>query len=324
MFTMTNLLPGTKVYGGRLKDRKKLYDSSSGGAFTAISDVFLTNDDAVVCASYNYLLHQQEYQIIYGVEERNAACGSKYMQSIPGDIFQKAETWLRENPEKRLLFVGMGCQAAGFKSYIDMKGLRERVTIVDIICHGSPSPRIWREYAEYLEQSYGKIEYVSFKDKRKGWKVPTAFVKINCKEFSIQPYVKIFYNRKALRLSCHKCPYTTTERTTDITIGDFWHIEDKIPEQYDKFGTSLFIIHTDKGLCIFESAKQSLTWFETNCRDCWQLNLEKPTPIAENRSEFWKDYNRGGIEYIIRKYGKETIKSRVKIRIIKYLRKIFG
>lgn len=309
----------TIVYAGRLKNKASLLHSSSGGAFVAISDVFLNNGDAVVCALYNYWTHTSEFKLIQNFEERDAAIGSKYMQSKLSQIYKVAEEWLKEHPEKRLLFVGMGCQADGFRKFAEMKGIRERVWIVDIICHGSPSPKLWKEYAESLESRKGKITYLTFKDKRNGWKSPTAFVKINGKEVSISDYVKVFYNRCALRPSCHECPYATTERKTDLTIGDFWHIEETIPDFYDPNGNSLFLIHTDRGEQLFNSIKDDLDYCQSDTKQCWQKNLEAPTPVSEHRQEFWKDYQREGIEFIMRKYGNVSLKTKVKNKIIKIL-----
>ena len=96
-----------------------------------------------------------------------------------------------ENPEKELLFVGMGCQSDGFRKFSEIKGIRDRVYIVDIICHGSPSPKLWREYAESIQKKDGKITYLTFKDKRNGWKSPTAYVKVNGAEKPIKDYVSI-------------------------------------------------------------------------------------------------------------------------------------
>lgn len=197
----------TIVYAGRVKDRETLMCSSSGGAFTVLSDFYLENGDAVVANVYNYQTNTSEFQLIRNKSERNAARGSKYMQSKPGNIFCEAYQWLMMNQGRKLLFVGMGCQADGFRKYAEMKNIRERVCIVDIICHGSSSPKLWKEYAEHLEKRKGKITYLTFKDKRNGWKAPTAFVKINGKEVPINDYVKVFYNRCALRPSCHECPY---------------------------------------------------------------------------------------------------------------------
>ena len=138
---MTDLID-TIVYAGRLKDKSALMSSSSGGAFTALSDFFLKNGNAVVAAIYNYENHTAEFRMILNEKWRERAKGSKYMQSKPNDIYQKAYYWLMENPEKELLFVGMGCQADGFRKFSEIKRIRDRVCIIDIICHGSPSPKL--------------------------------------------------------------------------------------------------------------------------------------------------------------------------------------
>lgn len=116
----------TIVYAERLKDKSALMGSSSGGAFTALSDFFLKNGNAVVAAIYNYENHTAEFKMILDEEQRERAKGSKYMQSKPGDIYRKAYHWLMENPEKELLFVGMGCQSDGFRKFSEIKGIRQR------------------------------------------------------------------------------------------------------------------------------------------------------------------------------------------------------
>lgn len=310
----------TEVYAGRVKDKETLMLSSSGGAFTALSDFFLEKGDAVVASVYNYQTNTSEFHLIQNKSERDAACGSKYMQSKPRDTFGEAFQWLRLNPNQKLLFVGMGCQADGFRKYAEMKNIRDRVYIVDIICHGSPSPKLWKEYAESLEKRKGKITYLTFKDKRKGWRSPTAFVKINENEVSIDDYVRVFYSRCAMRPSCHECPYATTERKTDLTIGDFWHIEETIPEFYDPNGNSLFLIHTDRGEQLFDSIKGNLEYRRSDTQQCWQKNLEAPTPVSDDRQKFWEDYQREGIEFIMRKYGRLPFKTRVKNKIVKIIR----
>lgn len=314
----------TKVYAGRVKDRDVLLKSSSGGAFTAISDYFLLNGDAVISAVYNYNACTLDFCLIENKAERDSARGSKYMQSRPGEIFRTAEEWLKHNPEKKLLFVGMGCQADGFRIFSEMKRFRYRVYIVDIICQGSSSFKIWKDYMSSLEKQEGKIEYLTFKDKRNGWLNPTPLVVIKGEEKGIRDYVRIFYNRCALRPSCHKCPYTTIKRKTDITIGDFWHIEETIPDFYDDKGTSLFLIHTDVGLELFERIKDSLEWRESNIVQCRQDNLESPTLVSKRRKEFWLDYHRNGIEYIMKKYGTIPKYEKVKCKVENKLRKIFG
>ena len=310
----------TKVYAGRLKDKEALMNSSSGGAFTALSDYFLDKGDMVIAASYNYQSHTEEFFFLHNKAERDAARGSKYMQSKPGTIFRNAELWLKDNPEKSLLFVGIGCQADGFRKFAEIKGLRNCVYIVDIICHGSPSPKLWREYAHSIaRKASGKITYLTFKDKRNGWRIPTAVAVINGNEISIKDYVRVFYNRCALRPSCHKCPFATTERKTDITIGDFWHIEKTIPDFYNPDGTSVFLIHTDRGEELFNNIKENLEYRLSDTKQCRQANLKAPTPVSEHRQKFWKDYQRKGIDYIMKKYGTASLTSNVKNKLLKII-----
>lgn len=310
----------TIVYAGRLKDKSALMSSSSGGAFTALSDAFLKSGDAVVAAVYNYENHTVEFQMILDEKQRERAKGSKYMQSKPGDIYQEAYHWLMDNPKKELLFVGMGCQSDGFRKFSEIKGIRDRVYIVDIICHGSPSPKLWREYAESIQKKDGRITYLTFKDKRNGWKSPTAYVKVNGSERPLKDYVKVFYNRCALRPSCYECPYATTERKTDMTIGDFWHIEETIPDFYDPNGNSLFLIHTGRGEELFEKIRDNMDYRLSNTAQCWQANLEAPTQKSEQRDVFWNDYQKKGIDFVIKKYGTVPMKAKVKNKLLKILR----
>lgn len=102
-------------------------------------------------------------------EDRDKAHGSKYMQAYPLISFQEAAKWVKVSG-KELLFVGTGCHADGFRKYAEQKGFRDKTTIVGIICHGTPSPKIWKDYVG------GKIDYLTFKDKRNGWLHPTAYV----------------------------------------------------------------------------------------------------------------------------------------------------
>lgn len=295
----------TEVYAGRLKDNKKLLSSSSGGAFTALSDFILKQDGAVVCAVYNYDSHRVEFRLITDITERDKAKGSKYLQSTMGEIFRQSELWIKENPTKKILFIGTGCQAEGFRKYAELKKIRDRCLIVDIICHGAPSPQLWQEYASALEKKYnGKIEYLTFKDKRKGWLCPTAFVRIDQKEILITEYVRFFFSEVPLRPSCYQCPFAKIERNIDMTIGDFWHIEEKIPEFYDPNGTSLFLLHTEQGIELFESIKHELHYLQSTREECWQNNLESPTSLPNNREEVLEECRRNGTYATIMKYHK--------------------
>lgn len=106
-------------------------------------------------------------------------------------------------------------------------------------------------------------------------------------------------------------------REKRVTIGDFWHIEEKIPDFYNSQGTSLVLLHTNRGNKLFDAIKDTIDYKVSNTSECWQYNLEHPTPASEKRSDFWKDYKEHGIDYITKKYGTFTIGTKIKNRLKK-------
>ncbi len=313
----------TEAYAARIKDRTRLNESSSGGAFTVLSDLFLNNGNAVACAVYDYEIQLPHFQLITDIEKRDQALGSKYVQSELGDIYQQAGQWLFTNPEKKLLFIGMGCQAEGFRRYCEKKGFRSRTVIVDIICHGAPAPQLWKDYIRELEKKHnGTVCFVTFKDKRNGWKNPTAFAKIGDEEVSIAPYVQAFNMGLSLRPSCYVCPYCTTERKTDLTIGDFWGIEKTIPEFYDPMGNQLILVHSEVGRVMFHQIEPFMEYRACEISQCLQENLEHPTQKPQQREAFWKAYESKGATYAIKRFTVPSLPRRV-VRKMKKTMKAF-
>lgn len=213
----------------------------------------------------------------------------------------------------------MRCQSDEFRKFSEIKGIRDRVCIVDIICHGSPSPKLWKEYAESIQKKHGKITYLTFKDKRNGWKTPTAYVKVYRSEKPIKDYVKVFYNQCALRPSCYECPYAAIERKTDMTVGDFWNIEEIIPDLYNPNGNSLFLIHTNRGKELFEKIQVDLDYRLSNTMQCWQANLEALTKKSEQRKGVWNDYQKKGIDFVMKKYGTVPMKAKIKNKLLRII-----
>lgn len=284
------------VFAARHKDREVLRASSSGGAFTALSDLFLARGDAVLCVRYDYASQAARFHLVFDRAARDASRGSMYMQSDPGDSWKEALAWLKAHPDRELLFVGLGCQTAAFARCAALDGVRERVLAVDLICHGAPSPLVWKDYVESLAQG-GTVGDLNFRDKRKGWNQSIGVVRVDGREVSVMPYRRLYSRRYTLRKCCSVCPYATMSRNTDITIGDYWHLEKSMPDFMDPLGTSLFLIHSEKGLETFDAIRDSLDVRPSNTRDCWQLNLERPTQHAEDREAFWRDYRRFGIAH---------------------------
>lgn len=305
----------TKAYACTLFDKSELEKSSSGGAFTAFSDVILNENGAIACSIYDYESHKFSFELVESKECRDQARGSKYFQSYTENIYRRCLEWLATHPNKRLLFIGTGCQAVGFRRYVIHAKPQSlnRIVFADLICHGVPSQKMWIEYASVLEKKKkGKIRFLTFKDKRNGWEKPTAYVDINGEEISIKPYVKTFNAHCMIRECCHFCPYAFIERETDITIGDYWGVDVKHPELADAKGVSLVLVHSQTGIQLLADTRASMNQFEIPINDCLQPRLQGPTAIASFRGRFWKEYRERGIGFVIKKYGEDNLFMRIK------------
>lgn len=310
------------IYAAKARDKEVVTNSSSGGIFTILSDLFLEKKDAVVSCIYAYDEKSVKFSWIDSKSKRNEARGSKYIQAEAGDTFSDIVKWLLDNPHKNMLVVGTGCQIAGLDLVLSEKKLRSRVVLVDLICHGAASSGLWKEFISNLEKKNGgKINNITFKDKRNGWENPSVFVKIENKEVSIKPYADWFYMGWSLRESCYECPYARIDRNSDITIGDFWGIQNVMPEFYDNMGVSLVITHNEKGEKIFDLAKKTIDFYESNRKDCLQPRLMTSQVRPKNRDSFWKDMNKKGIEFCEKKYF-EYYKVPLKVKMKNSIKRI--
>ncbi len=155
------------AYAGRYKDMSEVMKSRSGAAFVAISDYILEQGGVVYGAGY-----KDHFRVVHKraitKEERDEFRGSKYVQSDLTGVFHLVKEDLIKG--LTVLFSGTPCQTAGLHACVG-KRLREKLYLIDLACHGVPSPYVWRDYLAYLEKKHGsKICYVNFRDKEKyGW-----------------------------------------------------------------------------------------------------------------------------------------------------------
>lgn len=317
----------TLVYAVKHKDTNIIKQSSSGGLFTALSDAFLESGNAVASCLYNYETDKVEFQIYEDTNTRDSARGSKYIQATIGDGFKNVSEWLKANPDKELITFGTGCQMNGLSRYLELKKLRSRVVFVDIICHGATSPGLWEKYL--IDKGIkGKLEYISFKDKRNGWHNPTVYSVVNGEEISIKDFSELFYGKWAIRESCYECPFTKIDRDTDITIGDYWGIESAMPKFADPMGVSLALIHSKEGLELFEKIKGKIDYRQSNKNDCLQPRLISPANRPKDRKQFWSDEKEKGVGYCMENYKRKEAKiplwRRVGSRIKRQIKKIFN
>lgn len=313
-----------KVYAVKHKDEAIRADSRSGGIFTAISDQFL--DSGVV---YGCIM-ESPYKAVHirtiSKEQRDLMHGSKYIQSELGDTFKSVKADLESG--LHVLFSGVPCQVAGLRNYLGKE--YDNLLCIDVLCHGVPSRKVWEAYVKWQEKENKSIvKRVNFRDKSEaGWRDHVeSLTFMDNKKISSNIYTTIFYSHNSLRKSCYHCPYKSIVRQGDISIADYWGVENNAPEFDDNKGVSLVLVNTDEGMKCFENAKSAIDWKETNIETSMQNALRISYPEPETRDQFWKDFNSKDFSYIAKKYGglisiRERAIRKVK-RIVKGFRRWF-
>ena len=298
-------------------------ESRSGGIFTALSDVILNNNGVI----YGCILNEKFKAIHFRADNkeiRDLMRGSKYVQSSMKGIANQVIEDLKNN--KIVMFTGTGCQVQGIRQIVPTN-LQKNLLLVDIVCHGVPSPKIWKEYLQYMSKIYnGKITAVDFRNKKEyGWKDHVESIEINGVRHDNKVYTNLFYNHVIIRPSCFKCPYKNLNRPGDITIADFCGIDDAVSGFNDNKGVSLVLINDDIGKKYFEKSKNDIIFKSVELEKTLQPPLKGNFIEPSNRKKFWHVYYTKGFEKAIELYGiirKATIRDKIQRKIKNITNKI--
>ncbi len=259
-----NLRPD--VYAAQASDELRI-KSSSGGVFSVFAGEIIEKGGIVSGAAYTSDYRAVHHIIIDKNNELESLRGSKYLQSDMGEIYKKINQMLKTG--RKVLFSGTPCQVAAVRKFV---GENENLITIDIICHGVPSPKAYRNFLDTVvlrESNEKRIKEFSFRNKRKhGWAHSVYAVTEDGYEYSKNRYETSWYNAFLnilnCRESCGNCRFNKIPRTGDITLGDFWAI-DKLPKEWDDGkGTSLVCVNTKKGEQLFKEVLCLLKTLETS------------------------------------------------------------
>ena len=263
-----------KVYAAYNKNEETRMQSSSGGIFTLLAEETIKTGGVVFGVKFN-----KDWMPEFGYTETIEGIapfrGSKYVQAIVGNAYKQAEEFLKTG--RKVLFTGTPCQIAGLKLYLRKE--YENLLAVDIICHGVPSPKVWNMYLEETcskllttmpdgKNSVGSanggtykscIEAISFRSKITGWKKYSFLLKLNfsncdgkntgvfAETLDKNAFMRAFLSDTILRPSCYACPTKQGKSHSDITIADFWGIDNIDPAFDDDKGCGVVFLNSAKG-----------------------------------------------------------------------------
>ncbi len=297
-------------YLAKHRSEEVLKNSTSGGAFTAISDIFLREEELICGVDFDDKF-RVVHRLAHTSEERDRFRFSKYVQSELEDIFVRIKEHLAAG--RKVFFTGTPCQCGGLKGFIGRGSLSKNLYLCDIICHSIPSPLIWEEFKRVLEEENGgTLDRVHFRTKNLPWSRENsnkAFLFSTTEMEDLQGderFYKMFFGISAIsRPSCSACRFTDIHRVSDITIADYFGIEEFAPEKYDKLGLSLIMVNNTKGEELLKKISSDMYLEKRKSSESikHQQRLSRPMVFPEERSRFWEDLKRMGLQKTMIKYG---------------------
>ena len=229
--------------------------SSSGGAFTALAQYVLSRGGSAFGAAFDYEHDGQVRHVeIEDAADLSQLQTSKYAASTLGDIYQKVLARLKEG--KLVLFSGTPCQTEGLLSAGGVHA-RQNLILVDFICHGVPSPGVWREYVK-IRMKNRRLRRISMRRQNLSWErfcleLTDDTSRQYLAPLDRDPYLQAFLQDIILRPSCYQCPHRRLARSSDFTLADFWGVDHVMPGWNDHQGTSLVLCHSERAREIMET-----------------------------------------------------------------------
>ena len=296
-----------QVYAGWHKDEGTRLASSSGGMFSAAAELVIEKKGIVFGAAYDENLHVHHR----GVEHRwelDLLRRSKYVQSEIGMVYRQINEQLQEGRE--VLFIGTPCQVAGL--YAFLKSEFTNLLTLDFICHGVPSPLVIEKYIAVLEKKLeAKLSDINFRDKKHGWENSGVVVKTKTGETHyLKGTTNSFYTGfilgSFLRESCYHCPFNGLPRFGDLTIADFWGInqdKDITQSNVDK-GISLVMLNNESRSGLIKDLRRQAVLINRTLDEARNGNSPMffPAPRPASRDVFFKELITSDYNAVARKY----------------------
>lgn len=294
-----------KAFAVKNKNEEIRKKSSSGGMFTLLAESILNEGGVVFGATFDENW-QLKHTYAENVEKLHIFRGSKYFQSTVGSTYTKVKEFLDSG--RKVMFTGTPCQIEGLKAYLGKEN--DNLFTQDIICHGVPSPKVHRKYIEFLRKVLGinKIKSIQHRAKKNGWKDFCTYIKFDNSEYikshNDDPYMQAFLRNTSLRESCYNCQFKKKNRVSDITLADFWGIENVAPEMDDDKGTSLVIVNSEKGKQIFEQIKDKIIYKQVDFEEAIRYNpsMTKSVKPDHNREKFFENLDKMPFDKLVKKY----------------------
>ena len=300
------------------KDMRNYTKYTSSGIFSELAKKFVSSGDFVAGCVWDENM-KAKHIVTNDIKNIEKIAGSKYVQSDIQEIYTSVDKILKEN--KKVLICGTPCQIAAIKKAFNS----ENLYTIAIVCHGTPSPKVWEIYKQKLEEKEkSKMIDANFRYKGKyGWITPYTKYDFKNKSsvsklsFTEDAYVIAFGEDLLHRNSCYNCKYKGTNSNADIIIGDYWGCSSKLLKKSHNKGISAVIVHTEKGKEMLELISNEFVFI----KDCKENILKENNPVLNpvkynpKREVFYEEFKRNND---IEKFNLSTNTLKYKIKKVLY------
>lgn len=289
-----NDLPESVCYAAEHKNLEVIFDSTSGGVFSAMAEIMYRSGGYVGGAVFNEDLSVSHY-ISADKSDLPRLRSSKYLQSSLEGFYARVATLVKAG--EQVLVCGTPCQMAALRAFLGRD--YDNLLIADFICRGINSPKVWQRYLKSFEERYGSpVVYAKAKSKEYGWRNLTQKVILADGRHIYETLEQSNFTKGYLRTnvycrpSCYECRFKGFPRIADITLADFWGIEQVDKSMEKNLGTSLVLLNSQKGVRFFERFRHRINAISVPFDKILAGNpaLVRPLdPPSVDREQFFRD-----------------------------------
>ena len=299
-----------KTVAAYAMDESVRLQSSSGGIFTVLAERVL-DDGGVVVGVAQTAPTRFGHIVVESKADLAKLRGSKYVQADVGLVYREVRNLLKAG--RKVLFSGTPCQVAGLYAVLGNAASADLFT-VDIVCHGTPSVKVFEKYVRELEKEKSALVVSSrFRDKRMGWRLFSMTSSLNtisgdCFQFSRtlreDKFMRVFLQNICLNSSCVDCRYGKLPRVADISLGDYWNIAGVHPQMDDNKGTSVVLLNTAHGSELFDSVADEVAQCESSVDAAIAGNpcIVRSSKLHPKRTEFLANLDKYSLDQLIKMY----------------------
>ena len=127
-----------------------------------------------------------------------------------------------------------------------------------------------------------------------------------------------FINGLYTRPSCSMCSFRCGQRRADVTLGDFWGIQNLDTQFNDNKGVTLMIVHSDKGMALLNDINDKINLESADFEEAIKYNpaYYRSPKRSKLQKYFFKRFKRVTFDKLVYKCSGSGVAAKIRRLII--------